>query len=71
MYRATIPGVVAFAGIARLTCVPNPVWGHARRFRTVTLYKVEPYVVATDVYALAPHIGRGGWTWYTGSAGWM
>jgi cellobiose phosphorylase len=32
---------------------------------------VEPYVVAADVYALAPHTGRGGWTWYTGSAGWM
>ena len=34
-------------------------------------YKVEPYVIAADVYALAPHTGRGGWTWYTGSAGWM
>jgi len=34
-------------------------------------YRVEPYVVAADVYALAPHTGRGGWTWYTGSAGWM
>jgi cellobiose phosphorylase len=32
---------------------------------------VEPYVVAADVYALSPHNGRGGWTWYTGSAGWM
>jgi len=32
---------------------------------------VEPYVVAADVYAAAPHTGRGGWTWYTGSAGWM
>jgi cyclic beta-1,2-glucan synthetase len=32
---------------------------------------VEPYVVAADVYAMAPHTGRGGWTWYTGSAGWM
>ena len=35
------------------------------------LYKVEPYVVAADVYAVAPHIGRGGWSWYTGSSGWM
>jgi cellobiose phosphorylase len=35
------------------------------------IYKVEPYVVAADVYAVAPHIGRGGWTWYTGSAGWL
>ncbi len=34
-------------------------------------YKVEPYVVAADVYGAEPHIGRGGWTWYTGSAGWM
>ena len=34
-------------------------------------YKVEPYVVAADVYAASPHIGRGGWSWYTGSAGWM
>ena len=34
-------------------------------------YRVEPYVVAADVYAEPPHVGRGGWTWYTGSAGWM
>ncbi|MDY6947125.1 MAG: hypothetical protein SXG53_15525 [Pseudomonadota bacterium] len=34
-------------------------------------YKVEPYAVAADVYSVAPHIGRGGWTWYTGSAGWL
>ena len=34
-------------------------------------YKVEPYVVAADIYGVSPHIGRGGWTWYTGSAGWM
>jgi cyclic beta-1,2-glucan synthetase len=34
-------------------------------------YKVEPYVVAADVYSQPPHVGRGGWTWYTGSAGWM
>ena len=37
----------------------------------IATYKVEPYVIAADVYAVAPHIGRGGWTWYTGSAGWM
>ena len=37
----------------------------------IAVYKVEPYVVAADVYALPPHTGRGGWTWYTGSAGWM
>ena len=48
----------------------NPL-NHARTPEEVELYKVEPYVVAADVYAVAPHIGRGGWTWYTGSAGWM
>ena len=48
----------------------NPIF-HARSFEEVVRYKVEPYVVAADVYALSPHIGRGGWTWYTGSAGWM
>jgi cyclic beta-1,2-glucan synthetase len=37
----------------------------------VQRYKVEPYVVAADVYGEAPHEGRGGWTWYTGSAGWL
>jgi len=34
------------------------------------VYKVEPYVIAADVYAVRPHTGRGGWTWYTGAAGW-
>ncbi len=48
----------------------NPV-NHARSPEEVDRYKVEPYVVAADVYAMSPHIGRGGWTWYTGSAGWM
>jgi cellobiose phosphorylase len=48
----------------------NPV-NHAKSAAAVAAYKVEPYVVAADVYALSPHIGRGGWTWYTGSAGWM
>ena len=48
----------------------NPV-NHARSPEDLNRYKVEPYVVAADVYAVSPHIGRGGWTWYTGSAGWM
>jgi cellobiose phosphorylase len=48
----------------------NPVH-HARSPEGIATYKVEPYVVAADVYALSPHTGRGGWTWYTGSAGWM
>jgi cyclic beta-1,2-glucan synthetase len=53
-----------------LTRMINPV-NHARSLQDVEIYKVEPYVIAADVYALAPHAGRGGWTWYTGSAGWM
>ena len=48
----------------------NPV-NHARSPQEVERYKVEPYVVAADVYAHPLHIGRGGWTWYTGSAGWL
>jgi cellobiose phosphorylase len=48
----------------------NPV-NHARTPAQVSKYKVEPYVVAADVYAVSPHTGRGGWTWYSGSAGWM
>uniref|UniRef100_Q02AN2 Glycosyltransferase 36 n=1 Tax=Solibacter usitatus (strain Ellin6076) TaxID=234267 RepID=Q02AN2_SOLUE len=47
----------------------NPV-NHAKSAATAAVYKVEPYVIAADVYSLAPHTGRGGWTWYTGSAGW-
>ena len=48
----------------------NPVH-HGGTPAQIATYKVEPYVVAADVYAVAPHVGRGGWTWYTGSAGWM
>ena len=48
----------------------NPL-NHAQSAQAVAIYKVEPYVMAADVYAAAPHTGRGGWTWYTGSAGWM
>ncbi|NGM47573.1 glycosyl transferase [Rhodobacter sp. SGA-6-6] len=48
----------------------NPI-NHARTPHETGRYKVEPYVVAADVYSTAPHEGRGGWTWYTGSAGWM
>jgi len=48
----------------------NPV-NHAKSPETIATYKVEPYAVAADVYALSPHTGRGGWTWYTGSSGWM
>jgi cyclic beta-1,2-glucan synthetase len=48
----------------------NPI-NHARTAQEVAVYKVEPYVLAADVYAVSPHMGRGGWTWYTGSSGWM
>ena len=48
----------------------NPV-EHAHTPEDVDRYKVEPYVVAADVYALEGQVGRGGWTWYTGSSGWM
>ena len=48
----------------------NPVH-HGSSPERIAVYRVEPYVVAADVYAVAPHVGRGGWTWYTGSAGWM
>jgi len=53
-----------------LATLINPL-NHARTKEEVATYKVEPYVIAADVYARAPHTGRGGWTWYTGSAGWM
>ncbi len=48
----------------------NPI-NHADTRAGVHRYKVEPYVVAADVYSEPPHVGRGGWTWYTGSSGWM
>ncbi|MDR7305790.1 GH36-type glycosyl hydrolase domain-containing protein [Rhodoferax saidenbachensis] len=48
----------------------NPVH-HGSTAAAIATYKVEPYVVAADVYAVDPHRGRGGWTWYTGSASWM
>ncbi|HLJ12436.1 MAG TPA: hypothetical protein VKU82_14675, partial [Planctomycetaceae bacterium] len=48
----------------------NPI-NHTRAPADVERYKVEPYVLAGDVYGAPPHVGRGGWTWYTGSAGWM
>ena len=48
----------------------NPIH-HARDQPAAEKYRVEPYVVAADVYSLPPHTGRGGWTWYTGSAAWM
>ncbi len=48
----------------------NPI-NHSENFESMSKYKAEPYVMAADVYGLHPHIGRGGWTWYTGAASWM
>ena len=53
-----------------LFSILNPI-NHASTRAGVHRYKVEPYVMAADVYTEPPHVGRGGWTWYTGSAGWM
>jgi cellobiose phosphorylase len=74
--HAAIWAAMAFAALGdrrrawELLAMINPVH-HARSPEGVATYKVEPYVVAADVYAVSPHTGRGGWTWYTGSAGWM
>ncbi len=74
--HAGIWAAMAFAALGdnhrawEMLTLLNPV-NHALSRQAVYIYKTEPYVVAADVYALAPHTGRGGWTWYTGSAGWM
>ncbi|MGI9075831.1 MAG: GH36-type glycosyl hydrolase domain-containing protein, partial [Gemmatimonadaceae bacterium] len=48
----------------------NPLT-HSRTAEEVEIYKTEPYVIAADVYSVGRQLGRGGWTWYTGSASWM
>ncbi len=74
--HAAIWAVLAFAALGdgdkagELLGILNPI-NHTSTRAGVHRYKVEPYVAAADVYAAAPHVGRGGWTWYTGSAGWM
>ncbi len=55
---------------APLLAMLSPV-RHARDAEAVARYRTEPYVIVADVYGEPPHVGRGGWTWYTGSAGWM
>ena len=55
---------------SELFSILNPI-NHARTRAEIYRYKVEPYVVCADVYTEPSHVGRGGWTWYTGSAGWM
>jgi cellobiose phosphorylase len=74
--HAAIWAAMAFARLGdnrhawELFTMINPV-NHAKSPKETATYKVEPYVVAADVYAAAPHGGRGGWTWYTGSAAWL
>ena len=74
--HAAVWSAMAFATLgdgdkaAELLAMLNPI-NRARTETGVQRYKVEPYVMAADVYAAPPHVGRGGWTWYTGSAGWM
>jgi cellobiose phosphorylase len=74
--HAAIWAAMAFAELGdssrawELFAMINPV-NHTGSLEAIETYKVEPYVMAADVYAVSPHIGRGGWTWYTGSSGWM
>ena len=74
--HAAVWTVIAFAMLGdgdragELFSFLNPI-NHARTLGDALLYKVEPYVVAADVYSEPPHVGRGGWTWYTGSAAWL
>src|SRR5450631_2317267 len=74
--HAAIWSVLAFALMGdgdragELFSLINPI-NHASTRAGIRRYKVEPYVVCADVYSAEPHVGRGGWTWYTGSASWM
>ena len=74
--HAAVWAAMAFAALGdtertwELVNMINPI-KHSESATVIAVYKSEPYVVASDVYSLAPHAGRGGWTWYTGSAGWM
>ncbi len=74
--HAAIWSLIAFAMLGdgdkagELFAMLNPI-NHANTRAAIHRYKVEPYVMSADIYSTAPHAGRGGWTWYTGSAGWM
>nr|WP_315855244.1 hypothetical protein [Chenggangzhangella methanolivorans] len=74
--HAAMWSILAFARLGDgkkahdLFAMLNPI-NHALDGAAAERYKVEPYVVAADVYSVSPHVGRGGWTWYTGSAAWM
>ncbi len=74
--HAAVWSVIAFAMLgegdtaAELFNLLTPIH-HTRGWEDLQRYKVEPYAIAADVYSEAPHEGRGGWTWYTGAAGWL
>ncbi len=74
--HAAVWSVIAFAMLKNgnkafeLFSMLNPI-NHSHTKTEVERYKVEPYVLAADVYGTPPNLGRGGWTWYTGSSGWM
>jgi cyclic beta-1,2-glucan synthetase len=74
--HAALWAAIAFAELgdgeraAELLNLLNPIH-HARTAAGVHRYRLEPYAVAADVYSQPPHVGRGGWSWYTGSSGWM
>ena len=74
--HAALWSVIAFTVLgegdkaARLLSMLNPI-NHSRNRPEAHQYKLEPYVVAADIYSQSPHVGRGGWSWYTGAAGWM
>ena len=74
--HAAMWAILAFAKLGAgdkahdLFALLNPI-NHARTPAEADCYRVEPYVLAADVYSVPPHVGRGGWTWYTGSAAWM
>ncbi len=74
--HAAVWAIMAFATLGEnqlawsLFNLINPI-NHGRTSAEIDIYKIEPYVIAADVYSVAPHVGRGGWSWYTGSAGWM
>jgi cyclic beta-1,2-glucan synthetase len=74
--HGAIWSLIAFAMLgdgdkaSELFSILNPI-NHANTRAGMQRYKVEPYVACADVYSTPPHVGRGGWTWYTGSAGWM
>ena len=74
--QAAVWVAIAFAAMGdslrawELLDMINPV-NHGSTPEQVAIYRTEPYVMAADVYAMPPHVGRGGWTWYTGAAGWI